>query len=609
MRPKFSLALEHLEDRCVPATFGNPWPDGSHITLSFAPDGTNISGTASNLSVLTSGNLAARDAILGAFQNWAANANINLGLVSDNGDAFDVAGAVQGDSRFGDIRVGGRAWASDVLALTTPFNYFNTQSGNVALNTAASLTVGGANGTRDLFTVMLQESGHSLGIGNSPDLGSVMYEYYQGVRTGLSAADIASIQALYGARKQDLLEGLTGNNSFATATAYSGALTADLTTSSDVDYYRFNVDPTATSVTVRLKAAGLSMVQSNVQVLDASGQVVALAAAQDAAHNDITLVLSNLNPFTTYYVRVAANRGDVFGVGSYQLSIDGTTAIATTAPVATTEQVSGSFSTFDSAAVLTSSVASVDQQLDYAVQVAPEAQATVNYFRVHAPSAAADQTVHLVAAVAGLDSGQEIDLAVFDVNQNRLEAKVLTDCTGSAVIQVDNVQPNADYFVRVETEGAYNLTVDFTASDIPFTLGSTGSVATTQSATLTVSQSQMVQFVLTAGDGDGDVTMTISDANGLVVCMLAAEANSSRSVSVFLATGTYHVEMSSTLNGASLTYTLSACTITDPIGALPTDPTGTPVGSTPPPTTTTPPPDEPTISWTADDPSQGSLWF
>ena len=34
--------LETLEDRTVPVTWGNPWPDALHLTLSFAPDGTNI---------------------------------------------------------------------------------------------------------------------------------------------------------------------------------------------------------------------------------------------------------------------------------------------------------------------------------------------------------------------------------------------------------------------------------------------------------------------------------------------------------------------------------------------------------------------------------------
>src|SRR2546423_1265855 len=34
--------LECLEDRCTPATSGVTWPDGTHLTLSFAPDGTPV---------------------------------------------------------------------------------------------------------------------------------------------------------------------------------------------------------------------------------------------------------------------------------------------------------------------------------------------------------------------------------------------------------------------------------------------------------------------------------------------------------------------------------------------------------------------------------------
>ena len=40
-RPKPpALRLEALEDRAVPAVFGEPWLDGRHLTLSFAPAGT-----------------------------------------------------------------------------------------------------------------------------------------------------------------------------------------------------------------------------------------------------------------------------------------------------------------------------------------------------------------------------------------------------------------------------------------------------------------------------------------------------------------------------------------------------------------------------------------
>ena len=30
------LYLEALEDRCTPATYGNPWPDAAHLIYRFA---------------------------------------------------------------------------------------------------------------------------------------------------------------------------------------------------------------------------------------------------------------------------------------------------------------------------------------------------------------------------------------------------------------------------------------------------------------------------------------------------------------------------------------------------------------------------------------------
>src|SRR5262249_52828736 len=193
--------------------------------------------------------------VLRAFQTWVANANLNVGLMGDGGQDFTVGGALQSDPRFGDIRIGARPLANDVLAITTPFNLFGSYSGNVILNANNDVNVGGTSGGRDLFTVFLQESGHTFGIGNSPDINSVMYEYYQGPRTGLSAGDVASIQSLYGARTPDQYEGASGNETLATAAELDDVVEADLTTPDDVDCYAFHMPVPAAGINLPARPA------------------------------------------------------------------------------------------------------------------------------------------------------------------------------------------------------------------------------------------------------------------------------------------------------------------------------------------------------------------
>src|SRR5688572_25221819 len=102
------LQVEALEDRSVPAVFGAPWPDAGHLTLSLLPDGTDTAGGDSSLYALLDAayprEVWQRELLL-AFQTWAEQANINIALVDDSGDPLGADGVVQGDPRFGDIRL------------------------------------------------------------------------------------------------------------------------------------------------------------------------------------------------------------------------------------------------------------------------------------------------------------------------------------------------------------------------------------------------------------------------------------------------------------------------------------------------------------------------
>ena len=90
------LRLQALEARDNPATFGEAWLDGQHVTLSFAPEGTPILGIGSSLGSVLNG-LGANSASTrssGTFQSWASQTNLNVGIVGDDGSSYDATGAL-----------------------------------------------------------------------------------------------------------------------------------------------------------------------------------------------------------------------------------------------------------------------------------------------------------------------------------------------------------------------------------------------------------------------------------------------------------------------------------------------------------------------------------
>src|SRR5437899_6832939 len=163
-RSRCRPAVEQLEDRSVPyALSGFTWAN-PNVSVSLMPDGTLISsGYTSNLFAVY--NAAYPQAtwqreVARALQSWANVSNLNFHFVPDDGSAQGTAGLAQGDTRFGDIRVGGYNMGSGILGMGwNPGS--TTTAGDVELSTPSALPIGSI---PDLASVMIHEVGHGIGL-------------------------------------------------------------------------------------------------------------------------------------------------------------------------------------------------------------------------------------------------------------------------------------------------------------------------------------------------------------------------------------------------------------------------------------------------------------
>ena len=317
------LTLAALEDRLTPYVLsGYSWAD-PNITTSFMPDGTQMLGgyTSSlfadlNASVPTE---TWQREYARALQTWAQYTPLNFRIVPDDGTEQGLWSLEQGDPRFGDIRLGARPAPTNVLGVTQYPAHGSSASGDIRLNSSLTYSIGGI---RDLYSVLLHESGHSLGLAHSSTPGSVMYYSYSDAYPGLTADDIAGIQAIYGARPHDAYDSAASNDTLGNATALplssGGAnVRADLTSLADRDYYR--VVAAGSSLTVSTDSRDLSLLAPRVLVYDAAGSLLGSAGADYG--QVATLQLTGLTAGQTYYVVADGATGDVFGMGGYALDV------------------------------------------------------------------------------------------------------------------------------------------------------------------------------------------------------------------------------------------------------------------------------------------------
>jgi hypothetical protein len=174
MRNARALICEELERRHLRAEVGLPWRDPIHLTLSFAPDGTQIAGDSSDLfqtlDAQSPSAAAWEGVITQAFQTWVAGANISVGVVADDGAPIGVAGLMQGDPRFGDIRIGARPMSPDVYAITVAPNPSSRGSAMLVPSpySVSISTINDAEGALPSIAYQLSGGSESDAIGISP---------------------------------------------------------------------------------------------------------------------------------------------------------------------------------------------------------------------------------------------------------------------------------------------------------------------------------------------------------------------------------------------------------------------------------------------------------
>lgn len=614
--------LEGLESRDVPATWGNPWPDAAHLTISFAPDGTDIAGQASEMNKALDA-VAPRAVwqteVVKAFQAWAEAAGVNFGVVADGGLAFGSAGRPQADPRFGDIRIAAGHFGDSVLAFSSPFDVTaGTWSGDVRINLDALPTVNGVGGP-DLYTMMLQEAGHVLGLGNSEDTGSVMFEEYGGPRAGLGASDVTAIQALYGARPGDSFEGASGNGTFANASRLGwlqdagGVLAiqadADLSKAGDVDLYKFTAPSLTGSFKLTLQRDGLSLVTPKVTLYDAQGRVVASASSSDPDGGDLTINVSKLSLLSSYYVKVES--AGAFAVGSYRLRaeyiplVNGllgglTSTVQSVGQTLTNNDLHTNDSLF-TATNLLSGLFGPKSSFDVAYQASISDKSDVDFYKMTA-AADAPGVLQVMAWGTG-NSAVQPRVSLLDASGKVLATQVLTAEGGSVAIQFEGVQAGATYYVRVDgggTTGNYFLGADFRATPTKLASLASGNLSGSQSGTLEIARAGLMHFVLESHEGG--VRLDVLDSAGKVVATTTAASGQAASLTAGLQAGAYTVRLTSLrTDGKPAVFSLKGLMLSDPIGPQAEDPSAAPSKSPPPSgqqTTTTRNPDGSTTTTT-----------
>jgi hypothetical protein len=222
----------------------------------------------------------------------------------------------------------------DVVAFAVPHNdvISGTWGGDILLNSNVVFS-----SVDQVFRVALHEMGHVLGLGESTDPTSVMFDQGLPKVTAPSSSDIAALERLYGmfgGEREDQLEGETSDDNLASAIplqvspGFLNAIQFDVDGSisqpSDVDYYRLNPQNVVLSdlevLTVHLETVSAKGLMPHVDILSAAGKVVESKILSNG-NGELVVQTDEIVPGQSYLVRVRPEEpSGNYSTGDYHLS-------------------------------------------------------------------------------------------------------------------------------------------------------------------------------------------------------------------------------------------------------------------------------------------------
>ena len=382
---------------------------------------------------------------------------------------------------------------------------------------------------------------------------------------------------------------------------------------------------TPDGVTIRLLTAGISLLRPHLAGFDSHGNVLGDAQSTSSTGDVLTLHLNTVDPNAEYFIEVQGATSDVFGIGSYGLSVSfDSNSTVTTAGIDAV--LRGPYQSLDPNDINAIFVGTTDLFLNSdngandtagnATQLVPSPGYARNshyevigsiatptdsdYYRIQrADNPPAGQSLVLTVTARALDvNGTTPRIEILDGGGRAVAQQILANGAGMFTVQAGGLSGGGNYVIEAgpntavgsPTTGNYAVVAQFgttAAQGSTLATGTVDSPASSQSFNLYVGVSQLMHLVLSANAVGGPaaagsaVQMTVMDASANVVYNLTAAAGDTVSgAALFLTPGPYELRFTSiSPNGAlspPLAFSLLGEEISDPIGTVVADPTLTP---------------------------------